>query len=274
MNDLFEVASGSVIGAEHKRRGVNNQDAYCVAFEEDAIIALVCDGCSSGFYSEVGANIGARLILESIGRNLHNCWDWNKGLERIRQEVLAKIRILALDMGGSFSQNIYQYFLFTVIGTILKRDETIIFSIGDGFFSVDGEKTTIGPFPKNEPPYMAYDLVSSNPSPDFKFNIQENLVTGSFNNLLIGSDGVSDLVKIEDKIIPGTKKDEEEGQKVGSIDQFWGDDNFFQKKYTLQRFLFRLNRTSIIPHWDAKYLETSNGLLPDDTTIIAIRLKN
>lgn len=269
MLEYFEVASGSIIGAEHKRRGVNNQDACCVASEEDAIIALVCDGCSSGAYSEVGANIGIRLILESIGRNLHSCFDWNKFLERVRQEVLARIRILALDMGGSFSQNIYQYFLFTVIGTILRRDETIIFSIGDGFYSVDGQQTMIGPFPKNEPPYIAYDLVNVDINSNLlKFNICENLITGSFSSLLIGSDGVSDLVKLEDKLIPGTGT---ESKKIGSINQFWENDKFFQNKDMIRRFLFRLNRTSIIPHWKAEYLETSHGLLPDDTTFVVIR---
>src|SRR3989344_5896211 len=65
-SDLFEIATGTIIGSEHKRLGKNNQDASHTTVSPEALIAVVTDGCSASRHSEVGANIGARLVSNAV----------------------------------------------------------------------------------------------------------------------------------------------------------------------------------------------------------------
>jgi serine/threonine protein phosphatase PrpC len=71
----FEYASGSIIGRNHVFAGKNNQDAYRIVANEKFIIAVVCDGCGSGKHSEVGAKLGARLVINAIADLLNQSPD-------------------------------------------------------------------------------------------------------------------------------------------------------------------------------------------------------
>ena len=66
--DLFEIAGGSVAGRSHVLAGKGNQDAYHWSVEERSLVAVVCDGCGSGAESEVGAALGARLLVAEAAR--------------------------------------------------------------------------------------------------------------------------------------------------------------------------------------------------------------
>ena len=71
MKDKFEIAGGTVLGREHLRLGKNNQDAFAFKVVDDyAIMAIVCDGCSAGAHTEVGAKLGASIAIESLFSNL------------------------------------------------------------------------------------------------------------------------------------------------------------------------------------------------------------
>lgn len=70
LQDLIQVAAGTVTGRDHTFGGNlvigrGNQDAIATAWsaDADAFVAVMCDGCSSGEHSEVGAQLGANLIL-------------------------------------------------------------------------------------------------------------------------------------------------------------------------------------------------------------------
>ncbi len=71
IHDLIEVASGTVTGRDHTFGGnlvlgKSNQDAIATAWTKDAFVAVLCDGCSSGEHSEVGAQLICRLLLSEI----------------------------------------------------------------------------------------------------------------------------------------------------------------------------------------------------------------
>lgn len=71
IQDLIEVASGTVTGRDHTFGGnlvlgKPNQDAFATAWTNDDFIAVLCDGCSSGEHSEVGAQLFCRLLLSEI----------------------------------------------------------------------------------------------------------------------------------------------------------------------------------------------------------------
>jgi len=276
--EQFEIARGTILGRDHRIIGKNNQDAFNILKSNNMTICLVCDGCGSGKYSEVGAKIGARIIAESILRDSEiykrkslNAFPLN---EKIRENVLAQIRVIALSMGGSFSETITDYFLFTVVGAILTPLEAIIFSIGDGVIIINGEEINLS-FPDDTPPYLSYELTGSslldkNPN-YFKFQIHEIIPIGDIRNILIGTDGTADFINKPNKNIPGKK------ELIGPISQFWQENRYFNNKDMIRRKLALANRDSV------KYLKDNlgnisgvhkeNGLLPDDTTMVVIRRK-
>src|SRR5436309_16027802 len=98
---LFDIAACSVTGKDHVLAGRNNQDAYHWACLPHAVMAVVCDGCGSSKYSEVGAQIGARLVIAAMIRAMqgpmHTLW------HRVRQDVLLQLHHLAAQLGGSLT---------------------------------------------------------------------------------------------------------------------------------------------------------------------------
>lgn len=278
MKNLFEIAAGSVAGRNHQLAGKNSHDAFCCLFEEEAIIAVVSDGCGSGRHSEVGAKLGARLLAASIYENVKRLSQrisvdnfflyW----ERVRQDVLAQLRVLTNAMGGSFSENITDYFLFTIVGAIITPRVTFIFSLGDGFICVNGEITQIGPFPGNEPPYLAYGLTGSSvidQHPELlQFQVYPTLPTKSLQSLLLGTDGVKDLVAAANRRMPG------KNELFGPLSQFWEKDSYFKNPDMVRRRLALANRDVTSLDSGSFSLTKEPGLLPDDTTIVVIRRKN
>jgi hypothetical protein len=279
MNDLFEVAAGSVVGRDHLGRGNllvgrNNQDAYAWSCTAEGLVAVVCDGCGSGGHSEVGANLGARLLVRALG----SCPALFAGavgsgaassapplfVERARHRVLAWLRELASGMGDNLAQTVADYFLFTVVGALLLRDWTYIISIGDGVFAVNGEVTRLGPAPHNAPPYLAYPLCGAAPEA-FPFQVQRSLPTAAVDSVLLGTDGVAHLIEAAGRPLPGRR------EPVGPLGQFWEEDRYFRNPDALRRRLALVNSEHVRLDREAGVLVREPGLLPDDTTVLVIR---
>jgi hypothetical protein len=273
----FEVAFGSVPGRDHKAVSKNNQDAWAITSGHNYLIAVVCDGCSQGKHSEVGAQVGAQLTVSTLAKNFEKITDpmvladteaISGFLERARLDILAQLRILALAMGGSFSQTISDYFLFTVIGTMITPRVTFVFSIGDGVLTLNEEVVRLGPFPDNKPPYLAYGLIETpfdqvNPNP-LKFQLNIFDLTKNVKSILIGTDGIEYLIKAENMKMPG--KD----GLVGPLSQFWTEDGYYTNSDKVRRRLALVNRDVNKFRKDGS-LEKENGLLFDDTTLVVIR---
>ena len=265
MKGLFEVAGGSIAGRNHTLAGKNNQDAYCSYSSELVTIAVVCDGCGSGKHSEVGAKLGAGLIVEAIARQLKG--QTSLDLVEVRQDVLVQLEGIGKTIAGvhPLSQIINDYLLFTVIGALITPSETAVFSIGDGVIAVNGKVTQIGPFPNNAPPYLAYSLCGYPEWGHLQMHYQ--LPTQEVESILIGTDGVSDLIDSQARYLPGKP------EKVGAIAQFWQEDRYFKNPDMIRRRLSLINREVTKPDWQSQRLVKEVGLLPDDTTLIAMRRK-
>ncbi len=273
--DDFEIAGGSITGREHLRAGKNNQDAFYWSAIGPIIVAGVCDGCSSGMRSETGANLGVRLIVEMMTDRLLRFSKPSAHLneqalwERIRHDVLAQLRVLANGMGGSLSQTVNDFFLFTIVGAVLTDESAYLFSIGDGVFYLNGEMIRIGPFPGNEPPYLGYGLVGSTlaeSQPELlKFQVHRAVPIGDVSSILVGSDGVVDLANVFERNMPGKV------EPVGSISQFWQSDGYFSNPDKIRRKLTLVNTDSVKMREGSLVKEPS--LLPDDTTLVVIRRK-
>lgn len=281
----FEVAGGSVTGTDHVKVGKNNHDAFYWDSNQHVFAAVVCDGCSGGKHSEVGAWIGSQLIVETILRNAErspritcqvqedDVVELQKSLqflEQVRQDVLAQMRVLIKAMGKSVSQIVEDYFMFTTVGVIFTKWDVWFFSLGDGIIFVNGEGMQIGPFPDDAPPYLGYGLGGFIVDPRLlNFQIHRMIKIENVESLLIGTDGVVDLDNSAERKMPGKEK------LVGSLSQFWQEDVYFKNPYATRNRLFLINRDVVKYERDAHSNITNvaknPGLLPDDTTLVVMR---
>lgn len=279
MNEI-EFTSGSIIGRDHLYSGTGrrkvlvgkcNQDAHIVYATDDYLLALVLDGCGSGAHSEVGSNEAAALLIQAFAKYLIYHVPGEDMFERVLQDVLAEIRVRANGMGPSLSRAISDYYLFTVVGVYLDRSHTVIFSLGDGVFFLNGEMTDIGPFPGNAPPYMAYGITESPLTTEhpelLEFQIHSQIATEELQTLLIGTDGVLHMVAAENKFIPGR------AEIVGPVSQFWTNNIYFENAFALQRRLNLINRDHVDVNWKDQKIYEEAGRLKDDTTMVVIRRK-
>ncbi len=268
----FELAAGSVTGGQHRLTGKNNQDAFYGIRTPAETIAVVCDGCGSGAHSEVGAKIGARLVVDAIAQLRARSpelqfWSTNDFWQQVQQQVLQQLRTLADKMGGCTVQTIGDYFLFTVVGALLTPTVAAIFSLGDGIMAMNDRVFQAGPFPHNAPPYLAYQLLdpSLNKTEAFQIQVHHHQPINQVETILIGTDGVIDLMQLAEKNVPGTS------ERVGPLAQFWKEDRYFRNPDAIRRRLARINRAVTRPNWQEHRLVKQSGLLQDDTTLVAIR---
>lgn len=278
MHNLFEVAKGSVIGRDHARDGKNNQDSHYVFQDNDITIALVGDGCSSSEFSHIGSYIGLKIIGKTFRDQISEARYYDtqllnieipKILERVRFTALADMRDLIINVGGNFKKTALDAFLFTVVGCVITKIYSIFFSIGDGIIVINGEIMELGPFENNAPPYLGYALLDSekvkiDPA-SFCFVINKIIETEKLESAILGCDGVKDFIASEEKKISGISN------LVGPIFQFVKDDRYFSNEYALRRKLAMLNRETQFIDWEKREVHKEGGLLPDDTTVVAIR---
>jgi hypothetical protein len=256
----FECAAGSVPGRDHVGHGrllvgKNNQDAWAVYPAAGTLVAVVCDGCSGGRHSEIGAAIGARLVARAVSRHLVAGADIADALEPARQEVLGRLDTLAATLGADRAAVVTDYLLFTIVGVALTARDAAVFALGDGMIATNGDWQRLGPFPANAPPYLGYGLLQE-PAP--RFELLRVLPTPAVESIVLGSDGVEDLVAAADRAIPGTL------EPVGAPEQFWRNDLFFRNPDALRRRLARINSPVFHPTHQP-------GLLHDDTTLVVLR---
>jgi protein phosphatase 2C-like protein len=274
MRDRFELAAGSVGGRLHRDRGLNNQDAYRILEADDHLIAVVCDGCSSGGYSEVGARLGPDLVIPSIVQTLR---DWGPGEERlaslsfwniVRGTALRRLDRLIAALDGPLAETVERYFLFTVVGAVLTPEEACFFSVGDGVYAVNGEVIRLGPYPGEAPPYLAYGLFDGLADDRSAWQIGRCLPTDELDSFLLGSDGVTDLIEAatDEATYPGRP-----AKPIGPLEALWETDGYFENSDRLRRHLVLANRESSKPDWENQRVEKRQGLLPDDTTVIVGR---
>ena len=110
----MDTITATVTGARHLRVARNGQDAAVAASGASLsgapwTAAVVCDGCSAGASSEVGARLGAALALASIARRLAagEPVDWRE----VQREIVSALAALVDRMGEDRGQKeIYMCF--------------------------------------------------------------------------------------------------------------------------------------------------------------------
>ncbi|MGB2923902.1 MAG: protein phosphatase 2C domain-containing protein [Limnothrix sp.] len=225
----FQWAAGSIIGAEHKRIGKNNQDAVLMQVTNEYVLGIVADGCGSCAHSEVGAWLGVELVREAIAANFPVVMDaeyfrdlGNSVIEKLPKQLARK-----------------EYLLFTLLGFVITATETVVFGCGDGTMAINGEITR-WEFANNAPPYLVY------PSKDLQIITQ--LPTKDLQSILVGTDGLDDW------------------QKHHELDDFWQAEKYFKNPDQIRRSLTVANRKQSILRDDAslitvrRHFENKQGL--------------
>jgi len=289
MQDQFEWALGSVTGREHQRLGRGSQDAVCALTDDRALVAVVCDGCGSHPHSEVGAKLGARWVATTLLHEItnpkhgqdsarliqeqtdHDPKSGSEPLEEslksnfpaaaLKQRLLEQIDSWATPLGDDRPQVLADYFLFTVVGVVIQPHKTTVFAWGDGVIWVNGAAIAGMAVQNNAPPYPAYELLK----PQGQTFWWQQWPTATVQSLMIGTDGVEELIARADRPLPGKT------EPVGDISQFWQQDCYFKNPDQVRRRLALINREVVQPDWGDRGLVKSPGLLADDTTLVVIR---
>lgn len=202
---MWQITGASIPGSDHTMPGKpgwkNNQDALLLYEDEDVIFGIVSDGCGSGKFSEVGAQIGVRILGKLINESLSRSKKID--FDRIRMKLLGQISVLATSMGDSFSEIINDFFLFSLVGFVVTQEIVTIFYCGDGMYAINGNVTKLGPFPKNAPPYVSYSLAGDqNPIIETVTFETENV-----DSLAVGTDGTDFVPKLEEELSVWLKTD-------------------------------------------------------------------
>jgi hypothetical protein len=245
----FEVAAGSVAGAEHRRTDRPNQDAWAWRITSTAVVAVVADGCGSGRHSEVGARLGANLWVEALSRRAPEHGDLSDPelYRRVRADVTEHLAAMAAAIGGDRARVVSDHFLFTLVGCVAAGDQLAVHAIGDGLFAIDGEVTELGPFPGNQPPYIGYDLLGMSGSPLSLCAVRR---IEAIETVALCTDGAAGLA---------------------TLPELCADPRTTRNRDALRRHLALANREVIEPDWDARRLRRSRGALADDTTVLVMR---
>src|SRR5258706_10945162 len=98
--NTMSSASAAVSGSRHLRVGRNGQDAAATWVGDGAGAIVVCDGCGSGASSEVGARLGAQLVIAAVAARLRGGQRPRALWGGVRAQVAALLGQLAEAMPG------------------------------------------------------------------------------------------------------------------------------------------------------------------------------
>ncbi len=162
---MFRIRTAIKTGRKHLQNGMNCQDALRVIEEQEVeipyVIAVACDGCSDGKFSEVGANLGATFLATQAYYYL------TKGIKPLNignllyQDLISAMKNF-LDQfkfrnDAEKALFVKEHMLFTAMGVVITKDEGIIFASGDGVITLNDE--SLFREQDNKPIYIGYNLV-------------------------------------------------------------------------------------------------------------------
>jgi hypothetical protein len=293
----FDLAYGSVIGSEHVRLNHNNQDSLVAIRGENFCLGVVSDGCGSCPRSEVGSAIMTRIVAKWIPYAFSNFGTTtNVHIDEIPARMLgAKAAIvnsirkiatessevflkpsLGWDIAGqeqgllSFDGIIHSCLLATIVGFYICDDYVVVFSIGDGFYAVNGKLVQLdtSDIENNAPAYLAYELFPNIPEKvkDHLDFVVKVFPSKEVDRIMVGTDGVRFLLDADEKLIPGKTR------KVGNVSQLW-DDRMFVNPDMMHRTMSLLNRDVSVPDFIGQSMITHSSIIKDDIAVVSARRK-
>jgi hypothetical protein len=240
-----EVAAGSVAGRAHRRMSRPNQDAVAWVRTRDAVVMVVCDGCGGAPRSEVGAALGARLWSRALAERLEAGAPADAELfEAAGADVIVHLTALAAAMAPDPTGVVIDHFMFTSLAAVITPETIAVHAVGDGVIALGDAVQVVGPFPENQPPYLAQALVGKRP-PGITWIADPREI----DRVAIATDGAGQLPCIGDLAA----------------------DIVFRNPAALTRKLALLAEDTVEIDWDERRVVRTPALLDDDTTIAFAR---
>jgi hypothetical protein len=253
MDTISEVraAAAAVTGAHHRRLGRNGQDAAAawtgVVAGQGAGAVVVCDGCSAGASSEVGARLGAELVIAAAARELAAGGRASAIWASVHDHVLDALDRMAASMRGDRTRIVHDHFLFTIVAAAYRGDEVAVWAFGDGAYAIGDRVRVLGSFPDNQPPYPAYALLGaaapSLPQPHVE------LADARVGSVLVATDGPAEV----------------------GLDAFDDSERYLRNPDALRRHLVVLARGDERIDWDGRRVERRAAALQDDGAVALLR---
>ncbi len=208
--DNWTISGASKIGHHHTSLGKNGQDSLAFnACDGGWFYGVVCDGCGSGNFSEVGSSQLSHYIarelqillgkfdLDPKARLNRRLFDQIPALyasivKYIELEVYLHCRMASEE---EIADYINHYWLSTIVGFAINtiHDIGVFFSAGDGVIAAGDETMTLDQ--ANAPKYIAYNCV---PNPN-KFGVSKEFLCSefvfnefhpsSFDRIMVATDG-------------------------------------------------------------------------------------
>lgn len=247
MEARFDLFGGSARGGEHARLHRNNQDGIALFASEELIVAAVTDGCSSGRGSEVGARYAAEWIVRRVRADRAPGGRDPATLTRDLTECVRRLADGLRANGEDARGALHDFFLFTFLVAIIEPERTTVFGVGDGVISINGQVTVLDAGPENAPDYVAYGVLGKQAMEPV---IHHAGPTADVVSLIIGTDGVGDLIARQGEVLP-------DGSVVGGLRALESDDRYVRNPSLLQKRLITLGDV--------------HRRLRDDTSIAVIR---
>ncbi len=199
--EKFRVRTGTIIGSEHIRTQVNNQDGYATGrmeYEGQSYLwGIICDGCSAGLHNEVGAILLSNYLCREIPYLISSGSTFQEMPDQLFIAGLGYLRSLASHtaMGGPQERInfVIHHLQCTVIGFIMNNELCVFFNAGDGVIIVNNKIERIDQ--GNRPLYMAYHLLHRSILKEFSISLPLKFMTrfsnvSDLNRFAVCSDGI------------------------------------------------------------------------------------
>lgn len=182
-------------GYSHKEGSINCQDA---TGEYGGIFKVVCDGCSEGKHTEIGAKLFCKLIVDKY-KNFTEKGKKYIDIPSLMMTVMDELVRLV----GDNPEDIRDYLSFTalVIEKDLDSGSAWVNYCGDGYIIIkkDNEisfrKLDCGKYPK----YLSYNYVDGSRMAEYKDGVSiETIQFNGIDEIGVASDGIRFIADLED----------------------------------------------------------------------------
>ena len=204
----WSINKAITIGNDHLITKTNKQDFCSTADTDNSIVGVICDGCSSGKYSEVGATlIGTYLInslltinnIDSLGEETLK-YQLGFGLTSFIRQLCFNLGLNEKLQASFIEQCMASTFLFCTI----TEKHAYIGRSGDGIFIINGEKNVIDQ--DDMPEYIAYCALPRAKKSFLDYMSVIKFDITKINDIIIASDGLLFLPEEKYPELYGTKK--------------------------------------------------------------------
>lgn len=234
--------AAAVVGARHRKSGRNGQDAAAAWAGRGRGAVVVCDGCSAGAGSEVGARLAAAIVVAAAARELERGARAAAIWPRVSERVVAAMDRLVGELPGERAQIVGEQFLFTIVAAAYDGEEVAVWAIGDGAYALGEDVRMLGPFAENRPPYLGYALLGEAPRPHLE------VASARCGGVMVATDGAAEV----------------------GLAQFAGE-RWVAHPDALRRRLAVLARDEERIDWERRRVERSAAALQDDGAVAVLR---